>query len=123
MIRASLLGLLTLSLLALGSLTAQQPDKDDPEPVRLKKVNPADEKPATKPDEKKPDDKKPATKPGEKDAPKDEPEGDPEAKAKEILARIAKDIESAKERLKAKDPGDATQQVQRDIVKGLDELI
>ncbi len=139
MIRASMIGLLILSLVALGSLTAQQPgDKDEP-PVLLKKKKTDDKKPADKSDDKKldekkaddkksddkkSDDKKPATKPGEKGEPKDEPEGpDPEAKAKELLAKISKDIESSKERLKDKDTGDATQQVQRDIVKGLDDLI
>lgn len=130
MIRASMIGLLALSLVALGSLAAQQPaDKDEPPPVLLKKKKADDKKPADKSDdkkldEKKSDDKKPATKPGEKGEPKDEPEGgDPEAKAKELLARIAKDIESAKDRLKEKDTGDGTQQVQRDIVKGLDDLM
>jgi hypothetical protein len=134
-IRASMIGLLALSLVALGSLTAQQPgDKDEPPPVLLKKKKTDDKKPDEKKaddkksNEKKIDDKKPATKPGEKvgekGEPKDEPEGpDPEAKAKELLAKIAKDIDSAKERLKDKDTGDGTQQVQRDIVKGLDDLI
>jgi hypothetical protein len=122
-IRAFLLGLLTIALLALGPISAQQPDKNEPEPVRLKKkvkpADPADEKQAPKKDE----EKKPAPKPGDKAEPKEEPQPDPEAKAREILNRIAKNMESAKDRLKAKDPGDGTQQIQRDIVKDLDELI
>src|SRR5262249_54366196 len=37
--------------------------------------------------------------------------------------RISKNMENSKERLAQKDPGDGTQQVQRDIVVDLDKLI
>src|SRR5204863_6549162 len=44
-------------------------------------------------------------------------------KTKEILARLAKNMQASEELLGKKDPGDVTRQIQRDIVKDLDELI
>jgi hypothetical protein len=42
---------------------------------------------------------------------------------KEILARIAKNLEAAEDRLKNQDPGKQTSKIQGDIVKDLDELL
>ncbi len=54
----------------------------------------------------------------------DEPSpAEPDQDPKEIIGRISKNMENSKERLAQKDPGNGTQQVQRDIVKDLDELI
>jgi len=44
-------------------------------------------------------------------------------KTKEILARLAKNMQASEELLGKKDPGDVTRQIQRDIVKDLDALI
>src|SRR5271165_1430610 len=44
-------------------------------------------------------------------------------KTKELVVRIAKGMERSETRLGDKKPDDVTQQVQRDVVKDLDELI
>lgn len=105
-------------------------DGDKPEaPVRLKKkLKPAapmrqdDDKAAAeiKP-EKKPDEKKKLEPLRPKD--KDDEPAEPEKDAKETVARIGKNMRNAEDRLAKKDPGDGTQQVQRDILKDLDALI
>jgi hypothetical protein len=122
------LAALTFALIAMLSPAGQEPPADKPEPpVKLeKKVRPKT------PDDAKPDDK-PAPKVKEepkndakvKGEPKDktDPGPDPEQVIKEILDRIGKNMRAAEERLKAKDSGDGTQQVQRDIVQDLDKLI
>lgn len=46
-----------------------------------------------------------------------------EDKTAELIARIHKNMESSRERLDQKDPGNNTRQLQRDIVQDLDELI
>ena len=57
---------------------------------------------------------------GKDDEPKDDvPE--PGTDAKEVLERISKNIRDAEERLRKKDAGEGTQQVQRDVVKDIDE--
>jgi len=43
--------------------------------------------------------------------------------SKDVVARVAKDMRSAEERLKKNDPGDLTRKIQRDVVDGLDEMI
>jgi hypothetical protein len=56
-----------------------------------------------------------------------QPDGRPAApaedKSKELLERVAKNLEAAEDRLKQRDPGDKTRDIQADIVKDLDELI
>jgi hypothetical protein len=42
---------------------------------------------------------------------------------KDIMARLAKDLAAAEERLKKADPGDETRKIQREIIDLLDELI
>jgi hypothetical protein len=44
-------------------------------------------------------------------------------KSKDLLARVAKDMQAAEERLKKTDPGDMTRKIQRDVIDGLEELI
>jgi hypothetical protein len=134
MIRLRLFGLLMAALLAGGLAAADDPAKDQPEPpVRLKKKarpEPGPEKPpaSTKKPEPplppKPEDK--TQKPDKDKEPKeepDEPEEDLEQKIKELTDRVAKDLQTAEERLDKKDAGDGTQQVQREVVKGIDELM
>jgi len=57
-----------------------------------------------------------------KATPKDDPAlaGEDE---RQILERIAKNMDASRTRLSKKDPGDATRQIQKDIVKDLDSLI
>jgi len=50
-------------------------------------------------------------------------EGDQGDKAKELLARVAKNMGTSEDRLKNRDPGEKTQKIQDQIVKDLDELI
>jgi len=121
----------------LSSSADDDPAKPEP-PIRLKKKKRADPMeepaPAKKPDEKKPDEKKPdEAKIGEKkdkgELPKlkreDEPDepGDSGEDAKEIVARVGKNMRAAEDRLAKKDPGDATRGIQKDIIKDLDKLI
>jgi hypothetical protein len=44
-------------------------------------------------------------------------------KARDTVARVAKDMQTAEQRLKKTDPGEVTRKIQRDVVDGLDELI
>jgi hypothetical protein len=109
-----------------SSFSADDPAKDKEEPpVRLKKKVKPDQPPAAEKKQESPPRKieEPAKKPGEG---KDEPEVDPkelEEKIKELMDRVGKNMREADDRLARKDTGDATQQVERDIVKDLDELI
>jgi hypothetical protein len=115
-IRQVVFAFLCVALTVLAAPAAQDPPGDQPEPpVRLKKK--------ARPEQ--PPDDKPAERAKDKDAKeaKDDPPIDPEKEAKEILARINKNLESARERLKKEDPGDVTQQHQRDVVKDLEALI
>jgi hypothetical protein len=60
----------------------------------------------------------------EKDKDKKGGEKDDEAKkAKELVTRIAKGMQQSEKRLGEKDPRETTQQIQRDVVKDIDELI
>jgi hypothetical protein len=104
-----------------GGSAAPEPEADEP-PVRLKKKKPA----GGKVDEKGPqktEDKKPA-RPGEKAG--DEPmstEPVPEVDEEEVLQRVAKNLKTVEQRLARKELGDATRQVQEDILKDLDALL
>jgi hypothetical protein len=46
-----------------------------------------------------------------------------EAELKEIVARLHKNMQASEDRLGQKDPGDGTREIQKDILKDLDELI
>src|SRR6516164_8646201 len=59
----------------------------------------------------------------EKDKDKKGGEGDDEKKAKELVTRIAKGMQQSEKRLGEKDARETTQQIQRDVVKDIDELI
>jgi hypothetical protein len=73
-------------------------------------------KPAAQPDLKKD--------PAEKADPDKKPgDGPKEDEGKELVARIAKNMEKSTDRLSKNDPQDVTRQIQRDIVKDLDVLI
>src|SRR5437868_15449749 len=72
---------------------------------------------------------------GAKDVKKDAPDADADKakkaavedeetkKTKELVGRIVKGMDKSTTRLAEKDPRDVTQQIQRDVVKDLDELI
>jgi hypothetical protein len=132
MIRNALGGLLVV-LLALGAAAlADDPAKpDQPEPpVRLKKKARPEAAPTP---EKQPE--TPPAKKGEVTPKKDEAKAEEarenaekeaaelEQKIHELTNRVSKNLRVAEERLEKKDPGEKTQQVQRDILEDLDELI
>jgi hypothetical protein len=107
------------------SLAADPPGDQDEPPIRLKKKAKPDapkEDPMKKPA---PEEKKPE--PGAKDKDKekdDEPEAAPPAEdEQEVLNRLLKNTRTAEERLANKEVNDSTQQLQRDILRDLDELI
>jgi hypothetical protein len=129
-IRHAIVCLLAVALCGL-SLVADEPKGGDDPPL-LKKKKKDDEKPAPKkdaePKEKveprekvKPKDDEPE--PREKVRPRDDVPADPDADPKAVLERISKNIRESEDRLRKKDTGDGTQQVQRDIVKDMDSLI
>jgi hypothetical protein len=102
------------------------PKRDQPEPpVRLKKKTKPDQD--SDKDKKLKDEKK--SDPAKEDKIKKEKGGDEPVPAeadedsKLIIGRVSKNVDSSKDRLAQKDPGDGTQQIQRDIVKDLDALI
>jgi hypothetical protein len=104
-------------LLALAVLAGPPPVRaDDPPPDRLEKKPKPDAPPAPKPDEKPADAKAKPEKPKPDDAAPDE---DPE----KIRERIAKNAQTAEERLKQKDPGEATRKLQDDVLKDIDRLL
>jgi hypothetical protein len=103
-----------------GAVAADDPKPDQPEPpIRLKKRD----KPKVEP----PPDKKPEPPKDEakkKDAKGEEPEAPEQAEdPKVVLERVAKNMKDAADRLAKTDAGDGTRQVQRDIIKDLDELL
>jgi hypothetical protein len=117
---------LMMGLLVGGQIAADNgpPDQTEP-PVRLKKkVKPQPEAPGEQRKEQPaPKKAEPAPKP---EKPKEDTEPsiqDLEEKIREITNRVAKSLSQAEERLHKNDPGEATQQMQRDIVRDLDELI
>jgi hypothetical protein len=116
------------------AFATQDPVKEQEEPpIRLKKkVKP--EQPATPEKKADPAPKKvePAKKsnagktdPGKKnDDDKDQPDAtELEEKIKELLSRVGKNMRDAEQRLAKNDLGDATQQLERDIVKDLEDLM
>lgn len=129
---ARLLGasILVLSFVwRLESMAADDPATDDP-PARLKrKPKPMNEEPEKKKEmekekepEKKITDKLPPP-PTRKEDGDDEPILAPEKDSKEIVARVSKNMRASGERLSKNDSGEATRQVQLDILKDLDALI
>jgi hypothetical protein len=60
---------------------------------------------------------------GQEQPPTGKDKKEPNGGAESIIARVAKDMQTAQDRLKKSDPGDATRKIQRNIVDGLDELI
>src|SRR5262245_40971870 len=104
-----------------GLSVAQAPD--DKEPVRLKKKAGTDKKEPATP-EKRPA-KDPAAKP--ENQPKDEPRTDeprtPDEDEEVLLQRVAKNLKVAEEKLAKGDLGEATAQVQEDILKDLNALL
>jgi hypothetical protein len=85
--------------------------------VRLKKKeNPRSPEEADKKTEpmKPPERKEPAGPPSVQDQ---------EQNPAEVMARVSKDMRASEDRLSKKDPGEETQQIQRDILKNLDALI
>jgi hypothetical protein len=86
-------------------------------PVRLKKK----EKPRSA------DEKGTKTEPNRPAEPKEPPGSVPAAdekeKAAEIQAHVSREMRASEKRLGERDPGEGTQQIQRDIVKNLDALI
>ncbi len=130
MIRHMLGCLLAIALLAASRAAADDPIPDQTEPpVRLKKkVKPSQEKPTTEPKpaaQKKPDDStKAPSEPRRPAEAKQEPDSkELEDKLKELMNRISQNMNRVEERLGKKDPGETTQQTQRDIVRDLDDLI
>jgi hypothetical protein len=117
MIRLLASGFLVLSLTIPGLRADDAKSQDQPEPpVRFKKKAKAKEEP-------KDEEKKLKTKPQSKTEKEEPADAEPEKDAKEIVARIAKNMEVSKDRLAKKDPGDGTRQIQRDIIKDIDSLI
>jgi hypothetical protein len=123
-------GLLSLSLVVCFVTAGDEPRQDPPEPsVRLKKRI----KPPTQPLlEHKPElpskkvepakQAEPPGKPAEANENANASDGR-EQRVKEIISRVSKNLGVAQNRLDKNDPGENTQQAQRDIVKDLDELI
>jgi hypothetical protein len=135
-----LIGLGLIGTLILAGAFAQPAAADDPvldpadPPVRLKKKNrPVREKksePPRKDDAKKngettpaaPDPDKPV-RPKIDEAKKPVPKKPVEDERKKIVERILKNLDKAEQKLAKNDPGRATREIQRDIVKDLDRLI
>jgi hypothetical protein len=125
------LGLLLMLGLVAGRVDAtDDPVSDQSEPpVRLqKKVKPQPSPAPSQPAKPAPkEEKSKKTEPPPKaEQPEEEPELTPqelEERIREITNRIAKNMNQAEKRLQKSDPGEATQQTQRDIVHDLDELI
>jgi hypothetical protein len=123
MIRRLAVVLVAATMVVVGWAWAQDPPADQPEPpVRLKKkAKPGADKPAPG------DDKEPKPARRLEDKPKSDDEADepqvPQEDEQEVLARVSKNMRASEERLGNKELGDGTRQVQRDIVKDLDELI
>jgi hypothetical protein len=119
--------LLALSFTALA-VAADDPRPEPPDPLVKKKRPDADnsapkDKEAPKKDGNPKKDTEPKKDAEKKDGdPKDEP-APPAEDDKAILERINKNMKESGDRLKKNDPGDATRQVQKDIVADLDSLI
>jgi len=120
MIRPTIACLLAVILAGLG-LAADDPKPAVPDepPAVLKKKKKTEPTPDEKPAPKKDGEPKPKLRPKDEDGEPKEEAPDP----KEVLERITKNIRAAEERLRKKDAGDGTRQVQRDVVKDIDKLI
>ena len=127
MLRMKYLISASFSCLALCCAASVSPAQDDTKPLRLeRKAKPA-EPPTTKPGEKdkeeaKPEDKlKPKTETPAKTDPNDELKTEaPDALEREVqetINRLSKNFRQVEDKLQKKDPGDGTQQVQKDIIK------
>jgi hypothetical protein len=127
-----IVGLVSVTFLLAGLAIAQDPPAggDDP-PVRLKKKPRPDVEQPKEEDPPKPADP-PKEQPKEKDPKAKEPkkEGDepeqpeqPEMDEAEVLSRVGKNMRSSEDRLDHAELNDATEQVQKDILKDLDSLI
>jgi hypothetical protein len=125
------LALLLAALVTLCGLSAvadEPPTDPGDAPLRLKKKpkvedkKPESVKPAPKnADETKPDAKTRERKPDEA---KDEPvPSEPEKDEKEVMERLTRNLRTVDERLGKGDPGDATRQLQEDILKDIESLI
>jgi hypothetical protein len=144
MMRRTLVGLLLCGFAVCLSAAFADPPADPPEPpVRLKRkakppVEPppaekkADAAPAKKDEPPRKEDPPKVGEPAKKPEPRKdgEPEGGADAsaarlaeEAHETMARVTRNMQTSEDRLGKRDPGDATQQVQRDIVQDLDKLI
>lgn len=132
MTRRLIPGLLVLAFAAAGLFAQDKPGSDpDEPPVRLKKKErpaAAKEEPPkppmkTEPAKPRAEEKKPALEEKKKgDEPPDAPE-QPEKDEEELLNHALKESRSAEERLGKADAGDATQQLQRDVLKDLESLV
>ncbi len=121
-----LLVLLIAGFLVAGIVLAD----DEPAPRLKKKTKPAEAVPTKKEqaDQPKKETPKPVQLPKPKDRPKletepDEPPPEPEIDEQEVLNRVSKNMRSSEDRLGKKDLSEGTRQVQRDILKDLDDLI
>jgi hypothetical protein len=133
MIRRVLLLVLGIALTA-PLYVALAGDPGDP-PIRLKKKVRKETPPAE--DLKKADQKKEQEKQDDLDLEKELRKQEPpkgkeqddqarqkaEAEIKELIARLHKNMQASEDRLGQKDPGDATREIQKDILKDLDELL
>jgi hypothetical protein len=118
--------LLTASTLALAAARAQERPADPGQTPAAKAKEPS--RPPTTQDEDQQKLKKlledgGKVEKGLKDAGKERPPGAGDDKAKDLLARVAKNLEAAEDRLKNQDPGDHTQKLQDEVVKDLTELL
>jgi len=95
---------------------------DDP-PLRLKKKTKPVPKEQAEPTPEKKTRPKLANKKPKKDERPEEEAWQAAQKAKEALSHAAQGMRDAEKRLAHKDPGDATRQIQCDVLKNLDELI
>src|SRR5437660_7978790 len=120
-----LLALVAVAFFIAGFVLAD----DEPAPRLKKKSRPAEDTPVKK-DEPAPKPKE-TEKPPQPPQPPEKAKGDeepdvppaPEIDEQEVLNRVGKNMRTAEERLGKNDVSESTQQVQRDILAGLDELI
>ena len=132
MIRSALCGLLAVFLTWGGPACADARAQEQPEPPARLKKKAKPQQPPTAPDkkpEKLPEKKSEASPKPEAKKPEEsgeDPEKDAlelEQKMQEAKKRLSENFKLADDRLEKKDAGEGTQQVQRDIVHDLDELI
>lgn len=116
-------------LIVIGSLAGLSWSQDAPgdQPIRLKKKKKAEKEDKAVPDKPaKKESKAPDKKEAGQDKEKKEPAVDPPddgANEREVMDRIARNVKKAEERLANRELGDATRQVQEDVLKDIDSLI